>query len=112
MLDKTAQREGLLKITEGDGFGILMICTTPGDVIHAVSPVPELVGYEFVFASPYELYDIWKDDKLILPDLSLEDVRRFIRERTPEWLYDDSEPTEEQSRLVNEWVEATAQRYS
>jgi len=103
------KRQGLLRITEGKGYGLLMIVHTPGDVLFAISPVPELIGYEFVFVNG--LYDIWKDNHITSGGMSLSEVRLFIRTRTPVWLYDETEPTKEQLELVREWVEAVAKKY-
>jgi hypothetical protein len=101
------QRAGLLRLTEnGKGFGILIIVSMPGDVLYAESPVPDLRGFEFVFASSESSYDIWKRDRLIHTGLSLEATQNFIRKRTPNWLYDDSELSTDQIQTVKQWTEA------
>jgi hypothetical protein len=88
-----------------------MIVKQGTDILFATSPVPELRGYEIVCASPERLYDIWKDGHLEIPDQTKKQVKRWIREHTPVWLYDDTETTEAQKFLVKSWVEEMLKRY-
>ena len=105
------QRERLISLKDGGGYGILCILQQPGGVCFAASPVPALVGYEIVCASPERTYDIWKDGRLVTPNQTHEQIRSFIQENTPEWLYDDSETTPEQTELVVGWLQQFKLRY-
>lgn len=109
MLD--GEKERLRKIAQGSGFGLLIIVDRPGDVAFAASPVPDLVGYEFVSASPDGKYDIWKDGGIERPGLTVDEVREFIKNRTPVWLYDDSPVNELDKSLVLTWAKEFENRY-
>lgn len=111
MVTPEEQRRLLVGLKEGGGYGMLFILSRPGDVLFAASPVPELVGYEIVCASPDRKYDIWKDGHIVKPNLEREQVRAWIQTNTPEWLYDDSEPTELQKQLVGTWFDSFMSRY-
>lgn len=111
MLDGDEQRRRLLSLKDGGGYGILIIVHRRGDVLFAASPVPELVGYEIVCASPERTYDVWKDGRLFSPNQDRAQVRAWITKNTPEWLYDDSETTEAQKQLVFTWLDAFRERY-
>ena len=107
------QRKLLLSLKDGGGYGILCIVTPVGfgDVVCAVSPVPDLVGYEVVCASPERLYDIWKDGRLVTPNQTRQQIKDWIKQNTPVWLYDDSETTEFQKNLVAAWTELFFEKY-
>jgi hypothetical protein len=109
--DESEQRKLLYSLREGGGYGILSIVSRRGDVLFAASPVPALTGYEIVCASPDRLYDIWKDGDLVTPNQTREQIRSWVHANTPEWLYDDSTPTEGQKAMLTEWVEAFFRRY-
>lgn len=111
MLDEDEQRRLLFGLKDGGGYGLLCIVKRRGDVLFAASPVPALVGYEIVCASPDRSYDIWKEGRLVTPGQDREQVREWIHKNTPEWLYDDSTPTESQQQLVSTWLDAFASRY-
>ena len=111
MLDEDEQRQLLVGLKDGGGYGILSIIQRRGDVLFAASPVPKLVGYEIVCASPEHKYDIWQDGRLVTPRQDREQVREWIQKNTPEWLYDDSTPTEAQKQLLATWIDAFALRY-
>lgn len=111
MVDEDEQRRLLLALKDGGGYGLLSIVHRSGDVLFAASPVPELAGYEIVCASPNRKYDIWKEGRIVAPDQDREQVREWIHNNTPEWLYDDSEPTESQLELVAAWVDDFHSRY-
>ncbi len=111
MVDEDEQRRMLFSLKDGGGYGILLIVHRAGDVLFAASPVPELVGYEIVCASPNRKYDIWKDGRLLAPDQDREQVKAWIKKNTPEWLYDDSETTEAQKQQVVAWLDAFWLRY-
>ena len=105
------QRRLLKSLRDGGGYGIWMIVQRAGDVVFAASPVPKLAGYEIVCASPERLYDIWKDNHLITPQQTKEQIRKWLRENTPSWLYDDTPTTTEQAEIVMAWLEAFRERY-
>ena len=105
------QRERLFALKDRKGYGIIAIIRSPGDVVVAVSLVPELVGYEVVSASPECVYDIWKDGNLITPNQTKEQIQDWLHEHTPEWLYDDSETTDEQKEMVAAWTKDFMRRY-
>ena len=111
MVDDDEQRRLLLGLKDGGGYGLLSIVQRRGDVLFAASPVPALAGYEIVCASPNRTYDIWKDGRIVTPDQDREQVRAWIKKNTPEWLYDDSETTEEQKQFVATWLDAFQLRY-
>ena len=111
MLDYKEQCEQLRALKDGGGYGILCILQRPGDVPFAASPVPELVGYEIVCAAPERLYDIWKDGVLVTPGQTKQQIKDWIKEKTPVWLCDASETTEDQKQLVAGWFEQFAERY-
>ena len=111
MVDEDEQRRLLLSLKDGGGYGLLSVVHRRGDVLFAASPVPKLVGYEIVCASPQRTYDIWKDGRIVTPDQDREQVREWIKKNTPEWLYDDSETTEAQLELVATWMDAFRSRY-
>ena len=77
----------------------------------AASPVPKLTGYEIVCATSERLYDIWKDGRLVTPNQTRQQIKDWIKQNTPVWLYDDSETTEFQKNLVAAWVELFAEMY-
>lgn len=112
MPTRQEQSELLLELRTGGEYGILLILSRPGDVVFAVSPVPKLAGFEICCASPQRLYDIWKDGKLISPDRTRKQIRAWIKENTPVWLYDDSKITEEQMSIVSSWIDAVYSRYT
>ena len=113
MPSNSEQRKLLTALKDGGGYGILCIVSPIGfgDTVCAVSPVPDLVGYEVVCASPERLYDIWKDGRLVVPNQTREQIRTWIHANTPKWLYDDSVVTDKQKRLVAKWVDALRRRY-
>ena len=111
MASDNEQRRLLLALKDGGSYGLLSIVHQRGDVLFAASPVPALVGYEIVCASPECTYDIWKEGRIVTPDQSREQVREWIQKNTPEWLYDDSTPTEAQKQLVSTWLDAFGLRY-
>lgn len=110
MTDDKERYERLRALKDGGGYGILCILQRPGDVPFAVSPVPELVGYE-ICAAPEGLYDIWKDGSLVISGQTTQQIKDWIKEKTPVWLCDNSETTEDQKRLVADWVKLFAERY-
>jgi hypothetical protein len=57
------------------------------------------------------MYAIWKKGRQVKFEMSLEEVRQFIYERTPSWLYDESEVTKEQAETFTSWFKAMLQRY-
>ena len=109
--DDKEQRELLMAIKDGGGYGILFILKRPGDTLFAASPVPRLKGYEICCASPERMYDVWKDGTIEIPDQTRKQIREWIRTNTPEWLYDDSEVTADQQIQVKVWVDAFQRRY-
>ena len=111
VLDTNAQMNNLRQIQEGGGYGVLVVIARPGDVAFAASPVPELVGYEFVCVSPEHTFDVWKDGAIELANISLAEVKEFIRARTPEWLFDKSAVTEAQQHLLHSWLLKFEHRY-
>jgi hypothetical protein len=111
MPDEQEQRKLLIAIRDGGGYGLLFIVHGLGDVLFAVSPVPNLAGFEICCASPDRLYDVWKDGNITKPDQTREQVREWIRTNTPDWLCDDSKPTDFQKALIEEWVREFTQRY-
>ena len=111
MRDDNEQHERLQALKDGGEYGILCILRRRGDVLHAASPVPELVGYEIVCAAPERLYDIWKDGVLVTPGQTKQQIKDWIKEKTPVWLYDDSEITDVQRSLAADWLELFAERY-
>jgi len=111
MPNENEQYELLKAIKDGGGYGILCIFRRRGDVPFAASPVPKLVGYEIVCAAPERLYDIWKDGKLVTPGQTRQQIKDWIKQNTPVWLYDDSETTETQKNLVAGWCESFMERY-
>lgn len=111
MPSENQQRDRLFALKDRKGYGILVIIRCRGDVVVAASPVPELVGYEIVAASPECVYDIWKDGNLATPNQTKEQIQDWIHKHTPEWLYDDSTPTKQQKRLVQSWTRDFMRRY-
>ena len=111
MPNDNEQRELLKSLKDGGGYGILAILQRPGHVLFAASPVPKLTGYEIVCATPERLYDIWKDGRLVTPSQTRQQIKDWIKQNTPAWLYDDSEVTDTQKKIVAAWVELFAERY-
>lgn len=111
MPSESEQQTLLRSLKDGGGYGILLIVKQGSDVLFATSPVPELRGYEIVCASPERLYDIWRNGRLVTPAQTKQQVKRWIRDHTPVWLYDDTEVTEAQKILVKLWVEELLQLY-
>lgn len=109
--DHAEQRRMLLRLKEGGGYGVLCIIRNRGGVLFAASPVPKLAGYEIVCASPERTYDVWKDGTLVTPNLGITEVKAWIKSNTPAWMYDDSDVTEKQKRLVAKWVLKLRLRY-
>jgi hypothetical protein len=97
-------------IAKGNGWGALMVMQPPGDVPMAVSPVPLLRRYQIV-CGPDDLFDVLKDREYHWMDRTLDQIRTWIRENTPEWLYDDGKPTQEQKETFVEWVRLTCEMY-
>lgn len=111
-MDKNIQHARLRMLTSGRGYGVLLALSRPNySIVFAVSPAPELRDLEFVCASPEGTYDIWKFDRMIEANLTLEETQQYIRDRTPAWMYDESEFTEEHQRTLALWMEQLKLRY-
>jgi hypothetical protein len=101
----------LRDLKRGGNYGVLVLLKRAGDVAFAVCPVPDLKDYEIVCASPNRLYDIWKDGHIVKTDMTRRQVKSWIKNNTPKWLYDDSEVTDEHRSLVRSWVCEVLDRY-
>jgi len=105
------QAKRLMALKDRKGYGVLAIIQAAGDVLVAVSPVPELAGYEIVSATHECAYDIWKDGCIETPNQTKEQIQDWIQSKTPKWVCDESTPTEEQKKQFLSWVHEFQRRY-
>lgn len=101
--DEQRRRLGALLQDSAD-WGALILMSRPGDVSFLVPIVPALAGCEIVAASvDPDVFDIWKDDRIVGHSWSRAQVAAWLSENTPD--------EDALKGTIAEWTEATLIRY-
>jgi hypothetical protein len=104
MLTDQQQVDRLLQLAMSESHGAVLLVQRPGDLPHLTSLVPWVSDYQILCNKDGEHFDIWLHDHIVLSSLTDEQTNQWLASQTPEWVYDDSPPTEEQRATIAQWM--------